>query len=58
MGRTTTIFLVVALMVVLSAGAALAASPIIGTDSGEQIMGTKKAEEIRGLGGRDNRRVG
>ena len=53
MGRTTTIFIVVALMVVLSAGVALAASPIVGTDSGEQIKGTRHAEEIRGLGGAD-----
>jgi Ca2+-binding RTX toxin-like protein len=54
MRRTATIFLtVVALMVVLSAGVAVAASPIIGTDSGEQIKGTRHAEEIRGLGGDD-----
>jgi hypothetical protein len=53
MGRRAMIFLVAALMVVLSAGAALAASPIIGTDADEQIHGTNKAEEIRGLGGED-----
>ena len=55
MRRTTaTIFLAVAaLMVVLSAGVALAASPIVGTDSGEQIKGTRHSEEIRGLGGAD-----
>ena len=40
-------------MVVLSAGVALAASPIVGTDSGEQIKGARHSEEIRGLGGAD-----
>jgi Ca2+-binding RTX toxin-like protein len=46
---------VVTLMVLLSAGLAVAASsPIIfGTDSGEQIKGTRHSEEIRGLGGAD-----
>jgi Ca2+-binding RTX toxin-like protein len=55
MRHTATIFLAVAaLMVVLfSAGVALAASPIVGTDSGEQIKGTRHSEEIRGLGGAD-----
>lgn len=54
MGRTATIFMAaVALMVILSAGVALAASPIIGTDRDEQLIGTNKAEEIRGLGGED-----
>src|SRR5918997_3617245 len=54
MARTATIFTaVVALMVLLSAGAVLAASPIIGTDRSEQIIGTRDAEEIRGLGGED-----
>jgi Ca2+-binding RTX toxin-like protein len=55
MGRTATIFLavVVSLVVLLSAGVALAASPIVGTDSGEQIKGTRHPEEIRGLGGAD-----
>jgi hypothetical protein len=56
MRRTATIFFlaVAALMVVLfSAGVALAASPIVGTDSGEQIKGTRHSEEIRGLGGAD-----
>jgi hypothetical protein len=54
MARTATIFTaVVALMVLLSAGAVLAASPIIGTERSEQIKGTRDAEEIRGLGGED-----
>lgn len=54
MRHTATIFLAVAaLMVILSAGVALAASPIVGTDSGEQIKGTRHDEEIRGLGGSD-----
>jgi len=54
MGRIATIFLpVAALMVVLSAGAAVAGSPIIGTSGDDQIKGTHKAEEIRGLGGED-----
>ena len=55
MRHTATIFLALAaLMVVLfSAGVALAASPIVGTDSGEQIKGTRHSEEIRGLGGAD-----
>ena len=42
------------LLVLLSAGTALAALPlIVGTNSGEQINGTKNAEEIRGLEGSD-----
>jgi Ca2+-binding RTX toxin-like protein len=54
MRHTATIFLALAaLMVWLSAGVALAASPIVGTDSGEQIKGTRHSEEIRGLGGAD-----
>jgi RTX calcium-binding nonapeptide repeat (4 copies) len=54
MRHTATIFLALAaLMVVLSAGVALAASPIVGTDSGEQIKGTRHSEEIKGLGGAD-----
>jgi Ca2+-binding RTX toxin-like protein len=54
MRHTATIFLaVVALMVVPSAGVALAASPIIGTEKGEQIKGTRHSDEIRGLGGAD-----
>jgi hypothetical protein len=40
----------VVLLVLLSAGTALAALPlIVGTNSGEQINGTSNAEEIRGL---------
>ena len=57
MRHTATIFFlaVVALMVLLSAGVAVAASsPIIfGTEKGEQIKGTRHSEEIRGLGGAD-----
>src|SRR5215207_9498196 len=54
MRRTATIFMAVTAMAVfLSAGASLAASPIIGTDSGEQIKGTRHSEVIRGLGGDD-----
>ncbi len=42
------------LMVMLSAGAALAASPVLtGTNGDDQLKGTKKAEEIRGLRGED-----
>ena len=42
------------LVVLLSAGPALAALPlIVGTDAAERITGTKNAEEIRGLGGSD-----
>jgi len=47
-------FLAVAfLMIALSAGAALAASPlgITGTDAAEQIKGTRNSEEIHGLKG-------
>jgi Ca2+-binding RTX toxin-like protein len=44
----------VVLLVLLSAGTALAALPlIVGTNSGEQINGTSNAEEIRGLEGSD-----
>jgi Ca2+-binding RTX toxin-like protein len=54
MGRTATILAVATLMVVLSAGAALAAAPVLtGTDGDDQLKGTKKGEEIRGLGGED-----
>jgi Ca2+-binding RTX toxin-like protein len=54
MRHKATIFLALAaLMVVLFAGVALAASPIVGTDSGEQIKGTRHSEEIKGLGGAD-----
>jgi hypothetical protein len=42
------------LVVLLSAGPALAALPlIVGTNVAERITGTKNAEEIRGLGGPD-----
>src|SRR5215212_518953 len=54
MKRTTGVLVAMCLVVLLSAGTALAALPlIIGTNSGEQITGTKNAEEIRGLGGSD-----
>jgi len=55
MGRSIEVLVTVFLMVVLSAGVALATSPLVitGTDAGEQIRGTKNAEEIRGLGGSD-----
>ena len=44
----------VVLLVLLSAGTALAALPlIVGTNSGEQVNGTRNAEEIRGLEGSD-----
>src|SRR5215207_1085416 len=44
----------VVLLVLLSAGTALAALPlIVGTNSSEQINGTSNAEEIRGLEGSD-----
>jgi Ca2+-binding RTX toxin-like protein len=46
--------LVVLVVLLCSAGTALAALPlIVGTNSGEQINGTKSAEEIRGLEGSD-----
>ncbi len=51
--RTVGLLATVLLMVTLSAGAVLAASPITGTSADDQIKGTNKAEEIRGLGGRD-----
>jgi len=43
------------LIVVLSTGVALAASPLVitGTDSAEQIKGTRNADVIYGLGGAD-----
>ena len=52
MKRKTGVLVATCLVVLLSAGPALAALPlIVGTNSGEQINGTKNAEEIRGLGG-------
>ena len=54
MKRTIRVLLAMCLVVLLSAGTALAALPrIVGTNSGEQINGTTNAEEIRGLGGSD-----
>jgi Ca2+-binding RTX toxin-like protein len=55
MGRMAKILVGATLMMVLSAGVALASSPrvITGTEAGEQIKGTKAAETIYGLGGSD-----
>jgi len=54
MKRKTGVLVAMCLVVLLSAGPALAALPlIVGTNVGEQITGTKNAEEIRGLGGSD-----
>jgi Ca2+-binding RTX toxin-like protein len=52
--RTIRVLVAMCLVVLLSAGTALAALPrIVGTNSGEQINGTSNAEEIRGLEGSD-----
>jgi Ca2+-binding RTX toxin-like protein len=52
--RTIRVLVAMCLVVLLSAGTALAALPrIVGTNSGEQINGTRNAEEIRGLEGSD-----
>ena len=54
MRRTIRVLVAICLVVLLSAGSALAALPLIeGTNSGEQINGTSNAEEIRGLEGSD-----
>ena len=54
MRQAIRVLAMVCLMVVLSAGTALAASALIsGTNAGERITGTNNAEEIRGLGGSD-----
>src|SRR5215203_545614 len=54
MKRTIRVLVAMCLVVLLSAGTALAALPrIVGTNSGEQVSGTSIAEEIRGLGGSD-----
>ena len=54
MRRTIRVLEMVCLMVVLSASAALAASPpIIGTNGDDRIKGTSRAEEISGLKGND-----
>jgi Ca2+-binding RTX toxin-like protein len=54
MKPTIRVLLAMCLVVLLSAGTALAALPrIVGTSSGEQINGTRNAEEIRGLEGSD-----
>jgi Ca2+-binding RTX toxin-like protein len=54
MRRTIRVLVAICLVVLLCAGTALAALPLIeGTNSGEQINGTSNAEEIRGLEGSD-----
>jgi len=54
MKPTIRVLVAMCLVVLLSAGTALAALPLIeGTNSGEQINGTSKAEEIHGLEGSD-----
>ena len=54
MKPTIRVLVAMCLVVLLSAGTALAALPrIVGTNSGEQINGTRNAEEIRGLEGSD-----
>ena len=54
MKRTTGVLGATCLVILLSAGPALAALPlIVGTNAGERITGTKNAEEIRALGGSD-----
>ena len=54
MKRTTRVLVATCLVILLSAGPALAALPlIVGTNAGERISGTKNAEEIRALGGSD-----
>jgi len=54
MKRTTRVLVATCLVILLSAGPALAALPlIVGTNAGERITGTKNAEEIRALGGSD-----
>src|SRR5215203_5449745 len=54
MKRASRVLVSMCLVVLLCAGTALAALPlVVGTNSGEQINGTKNAEEIRGLEGSD-----
>ncbi len=54
MGQSIRMLAVGVLMVMLSAGAAFAASPVLtGTNGDDQLKGTKNAEEIRGLRGED-----
>jgi Ca2+-binding RTX toxin-like protein len=54
MKRASRVLVSMCLVVLLCAGTALAALPlVVGTSSGEQINGTKNAEEIRGLEGSD-----
>ncbi len=52
MGQTIRVMAVGMLMLMLSAGAAFGAIPVLtGTNGDDQLKGTNKAEEIRGLGG-------
>ncbi len=54
MGQLIRMLAVGALLVVVSAGVAWAASPVLtGTNGDDQLKGTNKAEEIRGLRGED-----
>jgi Ca2+-binding RTX toxin-like protein len=54
MGQTIRVMAVGVLMLMLSAGAAFGAIPVLtGTNGDDQLKGTNKAEEIRGLGGED-----
>jgi Ca2+-binding RTX toxin-like protein len=54
MGQSIRMLAVGVLMVMLSAGAAFAASPVLtGTNGDDQLKGTGKGEEIRGLRGED-----
>jgi Ca2+-binding RTX toxin-like protein len=54
MGQSIRMLAVGVLMLMLSAGAAFGASPVLtGTSGDDQLKGTNKAEEIRGLGGED-----
>jgi Ca2+-binding RTX toxin-like protein len=54
MGQLTKMLAVGVLIVILSAGAAFAASPVLtGTNGDDQLKGTRHAEEIRGLRGED-----
>jgi len=54
MGQSIRVLVVGVLMVMLTAGAAFGAVPVLtGTNGDDQLKGTNKAEEIRGLGGED-----
>ncbi len=54
MGQSIRVLAVGVLMVMLTAGAAFGAVPVLtGTNGDDQLKGTNKAEEIRGLRGED-----